>query len=321
MLSPGDINTKKFEKSAFGYRIDDVDQYLSMVAEEYAKILHENDELEKKIVVLADKLEEYRQQESSLSAALLGAQKMGDKLISDAKEQVANIIGEANARAAKIIENAQREVSRERTELIRVQREIAAFKSKLLAMYTSQMDMIRALPDADRPRNEQPEPAQPQEKPAKFVYSDVQEVEDVHPIDHPERMPERMKFEDSPEPAFAEPTRQAEPQPEPPKFTQPEQPPKFAQPEPQRPTTAPKGFVPNLADDEIAESSYHTPPVAPAKTKKPMMGIDIPFEKDAADDIPLAADQPSSKFGELKFGAGYDLTRDSGFGMGKRKKR
>lgn len=307
MLSPGDINTKKFEKSAFGYRIDDVDQYLFTVAEEYAKILHENDELEKKIVVLADKLEEYREQEGSLSAALLGAQKMGDKLISDAKEQVAKIIGEANTRAAKIVENAQREVSRERAELVRVQQEIATFKSKLIAMYTSQMDMIRALPDANRPRQEQPA-AQPAEKPAKFVYSDVQEVKEVTPAE-----PERMAFDDMPEPAFAEPQRPSAPEPEPeqPRYTQPKQ----------QPANKPKGFVPNLADDDIADSAYREPAVSPPKSKKAVFGMDIPFEENTADDIPLAADQQSSKFGELKFGAGYDLNRDGGFGMGKRKKR
>ncbi len=312
MLSPGDINTKKFEKSAFGYRIDDVDQYLTTVAEEYAKVLHENDELEKKIVVLADKLEEYREQEASLSAALLGAQRMGDKLIVEAKDQVAKIIGEANARAAKIVDNAQREVSRERVELVRVQQEIAAFKSRLLAMYTSQMDMIKALPDADRSRQEQPVAQPQQEKPSRFVYSDVQEAEAVKPIQQPE--PERMTFEGTPEEIFTEPAKHvaAEHQPEPTKY---------AQPEPQRPVSAPKGFVPNLADDEIAESPYQAQPVSPTKAKKPVFGIDIPFEENAGDDIPLAADPSSSRFGELKFGAGYDLNRDGSFGMGKRKKR
>ncbi len=312
MLSPGDINTKKFEKSAFGYRIDDVDQYLTTVAEEYAKVLHENDELEKKIVVLADKLEEYREQEASLSAALLGAQRMGDKLIVEAKDQVAKIIGEANARAAKIVDNAQREVSRERVELVRVQQEIAAFKSRLLAMYTSQMDMIKALPDADRSRQEQPVAQPQQEKPSRFVYSDVQEAEAVKPIQQPE--PERMTFEDTPEEIFTEPAKHvvAEKQPEPSKY---------AQPEPQRSVSAPKGFVPNLADDEIAESPYQVPPVSPTKAQKPVFGIDIPFEENAGDDIPLAADPSSSRFGELKFGAGYDLNRDGSFGMGKRKKR
>ncbi len=310
MLSPGDINTKKFEKSAFGYRIDDVDQYLTTVAEEYAKVLHENDELEKKIVVLADKLEEYREQESSLSAALLGAQRMGDKLITESKEQVTKIIGEANARAAKIIENAQREVSRERVELVRVQQEIATFKNRLLAMYTSQMDMIKALPDADRSRQEQPAAQPQQDKSSRFVYNDVLEAEKVKPVEQPE--PERMTFEDTPEEIFTEPAKH---------YASEQEQPKYAQPEPQRPVSAPKGFVPNLDDDEIAESPYHAPPANPAKTKKPVFGIDIPFEENAGDDIPLAADPSSSRFGELKFGAGYDLNRDGGFGSGKRKKR
>lgn len=314
MLSPGDINTKKFEKSAFGYRIDDVDQYLTTVAEEYAGILHENDELEKKIVVLADKLEEYREQESSLSAALLGAQRMGDKLIGDAKEQVAKIIGEANARAAKIVESAQQEVARERTELVRVQREIAAFKSKLLAMYSSQMDMIRALPDADRSRAEQPvaQPRPEPERPSRFAYNDVQEVEEVSTVEQPER----MTFEEAP--ARAEPPKQAAPLPEPERPAKPERTAKPAQP-PR--AAAPRGFMPNLADDEIAQSTYQTPPAVQPKAARPVFDMEIPFEENTGDDVPLAAEQRPSKFGELKFGAGYDLNRDGGYGTGKRKKR
>ncbi|MFA9381412.1 MAG: DivIVA domain-containing protein [Acetanaerobacterium sp.] len=299
MLSPGDINTKKFEKSAFGYRIDDVNQYLTTVAEEYATILHENDELEKKIVVLADRLEEYREQEGSLSAALLGAQKMSDKLIGEAKEQVAKVIGEANTRAQKIVNDAQREVSRERNELVRVQREIATFKNNLLAMYTSQIDMIRTLPDADRKRRETPA-AKTEDKPAKFVYNDVQDVEEVKPVSSPDKG--QGTFGDTSRQPVAHEGKSAS--------------------EPQKTVSSPKGFMPNLADDDIADSAYQTPAAPPLpKGKAPAFGIDIPFEEDATDDVPLAADPSGSKFGELKFGAGYDLDHDGSFGMGKRKKR
>ncbi len=281
MLSPGDINTKKFEKAAFGYRADDVDHYLTAIAEEYARVMHENDELEKKLGSMAVKIEEYQQQEKSLSAALLGAQKMSDQLLNEAKEKVTQIIGEANSRAQKIIESAQAEVQRERSELLRVQQEISTFKNKLLSMYKSQIDLIKALPDADRSRREEPKA---EEK--RFVYNNVQEVEEVSAV---------VQETDS-------------------VLTQ-----KPAEPSQIRAAGAPKGFVPNLADDEIANSVYQPSFGAKnEKTEKPA-GITIPFESAKADEVKLAADT-SSKFGELKFGAAYDFNRDTGFGAGKRKK-
>ncbi|SDM90830.1 DivIVA domain-containing protein [Acetanaerobacterium elongatum] len=315
MLSPGDINTKKFEKSAFGYRVDDVDTYLTAVAEDYAKLLHDNNELENKMVVLADRLEEYRKEENSLSAALLGAQKMSDSLLREAKEKAEQIINEANLKAQRIVEAAQKQVLFERNELVRVQREIGIFKSNLLSMYKSQMDLIRALPEGNRARPEQEAPATREEKPARFVYDDVQEVEEVKAVEQPQPV---IAFE-SAQPAAApvEPVKQTpiEPVQE------------AAQPQlaPKQPTAAGKGFVPNLADDDISTADYHNTyqGYAQKAAKPPVSSSSIKFEKEENEEVPLTTEPATSRFGELKFGAAYDLKRDNSFGGNKsfRKKR
>ena len=70
MITPGEINTKRFEKASFGgYKTEDVDSYLTLLAGEFAKISEENTVLEEKIVVLVDKLEEYKADEDSLKSA------------------------------------------------------------------------------------------------------------------------------------------------------------------------------------------------------------------------------------------------------------
>ena len=80
MLTPNDIANKKFEKSMNRYKIEEVDSFLNQVAEEMDNLIADKRDLEKKIMVLADKLEEYKQDEESLRAALLGAQKLGGRL-------------------------------------------------------------------------------------------------------------------------------------------------------------------------------------------------------------------------------------------------
>ena len=74
--------------------------------------------------------------------------------------------------------------------------------------------------------------------------------------------------------------------------------------------------MPNLVDEDVpqrvdAYSGYNNT----AQQQTPAESIDIPFE----DEVQLEADT-GSRFGELKFGAGYNLERED-YGKGQRKKR
>ena len=81
MLTPNDIANKKFDKAMGGYRIDDVEAFLSQVSDTVIALYEDKKNLEEKIEILAEKLEEYRADEDSLRNALLGAQKLGDSVI------------------------------------------------------------------------------------------------------------------------------------------------------------------------------------------------------------------------------------------------
>ena len=54
MLSVNQINEKKFEKAALGYRPESVDSFLFEISEEYKAVVEENKQLQAKIKVLAD---------------------------------------------------------------------------------------------------------------------------------------------------------------------------------------------------------------------------------------------------------------------------
>ena len=98
MLNPNEIANKRFDKvMGQKYRADDVDNYLAQVADSMNDLLEEKQELEKKLIVLADKLEEYKDDEESLRSALLGAQKLGDSVVRDAKAKARDILEDAEA--------------------------------------------------------------------------------------------------------------------------------------------------------------------------------------------------------------------------------
>lgn len=71
MLNAQEILEKKFEKSAFGYRSDEVDDYLQELSAAFDKLQNEKIQMERKLEVLAEKIEEYRADEDNMRAATL----------------------------------------------------------------------------------------------------------------------------------------------------------------------------------------------------------------------------------------------------------
>ena len=144
-MNAKEISAKRFDKSAFGYKADEVDSFLNEIAAEVNELTSQNTELQKKLEILATKLEEYRQDENSMKEALLGAQKLGNTIVREAKEKADAIIAEAQLKSDDLLreatENSQKQlasmkkdIEKEQHTLMLTQREVSNFKSKLLAL-------------------------------------------------------------------------------------------------------------------------------------------------------------------------------------------
>lgn len=148
MMTPDSIANKHFDSKAMGgYRQDEVDAFLKQVAEQMRALQAEKEDLERKVEVLANKIEEYRADEDSLRSALVGAQKLGDSVIRDSKSKAENILLDAKVEAAKIVEAAQRKVEIEETALVTMKKEVTKFKNRMLTMYRQHLELITNLPD------------------------------------------------------------------------------------------------------------------------------------------------------------------------------
>ena len=158
MFNPNEIFEKKFEKAAFGYKPEAVDEFLAEVSEAYSKLLWEKKELDKKIQVLAEKVQEYRETEESLKETLLTAQRLGDSLVkdskikaetllSDATNKAEVILKDAEIKAEKIIETAERRLIGEQQAFVTMQREVSDFKTRLMSLYKTHIEIISSLPE------------------------------------------------------------------------------------------------------------------------------------------------------------------------------
>lgn len=112
MLTPAQVKNHRFEVSGRGhYRADAVDAFLDEVYESYSQMFKENGDLVRKIGLLADKVEEYRNDEDNIRAALLTAQRMADKIVKEAKESVEDKISDAQKTAQKLVDEAQQKAN------------------------------------------------------------------------------------------------------------------------------------------------------------------------------------------------------------------
>lgn len=106
-MNAKDIVSKEFDTvKRGGYDAAEVDTFLKDVSIEYKKMQNENEELEKKLEVLAEKIREYRKDEDALRDALLIAKKQGIAVVNEAKEDAEKIRKEAKEKADKTIKDA-----------------------------------------------------------------------------------------------------------------------------------------------------------------------------------------------------------------------
>ena len=76
-MNAEDIRNVTFDKVMRGYRPEEVDAYLDQVAAELERLQTEKADAEKKMYILAEKVDQYRDDEETLKTALLNAQRMG----------------------------------------------------------------------------------------------------------------------------------------------------------------------------------------------------------------------------------------------------
>ena len=175
-MTTQDIRDQKFDKAAFGYKPEEVEQFLEQICAYIEGLEGEKKVMEKKMAVLADKIEEYRKDEDSMKEALIGAQRLGQNVVAEAKQkaeelltqskaQAEAILTEAKNKANQTVNNVKVQVEQEEKNLIRMQKEVSNCKSKLLTIYKSHLDLITSLPEVED--NKKPAPAEKEpEKPA-----------------------------------------------------------------------------------------------------------------------------------------------------------
>lgn len=107
MITPQQIDQVSFSKASFGgYNMQQVDEFLEPLTEDYVTLYKENALLKSKMRVLAGKLEEYRKSGVEAKNASGEAKAAADKMLLDTKAKCDRMLKEATAKAQAITASA-----------------------------------------------------------------------------------------------------------------------------------------------------------------------------------------------------------------------
>ena len=220
MISSEDVRRVTFDKAMRGYRCDDVDDYLKQVAESMDALAAKNDEMQKNLVVLAQRIDQYRAEEDTLRTTMINAPRLGENVIREAKQKAAEIIRAANMKADDREQRARDDVELAKQEIVTLKSEADSFKRSLMEMYRKHINLISKMPEYNPPAQEEapqpaPQPAadQPYAEPAPEAVPYTEPVPAPAPVQEPE--PQATSYYNPAETAPApEQTPVAEPAPE-----------------------------------------------------------------------------------------------------------
>ena len=157
MFTPQQIEQISFGKATFGgYNMDDVDEFLEPLCEDYVTLYKENALLKSKMRVLVGKLEEYRKNEAAMKEAVAEAKKTCDKMVHDAEVKCEQMLKSAPAAATG---NADALVAAENDRVEEARKVAASRIDEIQEQMRSCIQALDRIKLANQPKAAEPAPA------------------------------------------------------------------------------------------------------------------------------------------------------------------
>ena len=146
MITADDVRNVTFSRAARGYKINEVDDFLEQVIDSIEQMKKDQADLLQKIEVLADRIQEYRNDEDSIRSALLTAQKSADKILKDANEEKERLLADARQQADDAVRLSQEKsiniATETREKVSQVLSEAKEKSSKIMADAKAQSEQM-----------------------------------------------------------------------------------------------------------------------------------------------------------------------------------
>ena len=159
MFTPQQIDQIAFSKAKFGgYNMQQVDEFLEPLTEDYVTLYKENALLKSKMRVLVSKLEEYRKNEASMKEAVIKAQKTCDRMVMETEAKCAKMLQGASDVAIANTNSSDAQIAAENARVEQARQAAAAKITELQEQLRSCIQALDRIKTANAPAVE-PAPA------------------------------------------------------------------------------------------------------------------------------------------------------------------
>ncbi len=111
-ITPLDLQNHHFRRRLAGYAPDEVDEFLRLVADDYAAALREIENQRSEIAKLEQRVEDLVANEDVLQETLTTAQKLAEDLKRTAVKEAEVLVSEAEVKSEKVLEAAHRRAAK-----------------------------------------------------------------------------------------------------------------------------------------------------------------------------------------------------------------
>ena len=154
MITPQQIDQISFKKATFGgYDMEQVDEFLEPLTEDYVTLYKENALLKSKMRVLVGKREEYRKNEASMKDAIVNAQKTCDMMVKEAEAKCTQMLSDANAAAVAGAKNADTLIAAENARVEEARKVATAKIDEIQEQIHACIQALDRIKLANRPAN------------------------------------------------------------------------------------------------------------------------------------------------------------------------
>lgn len=144
MITPLDIENKKFSKQMMnGYNVEEVDEFLDELTEDYEKAYKQSTELKTRVDELEKSLLHYKTIEDTLQNTLVMAQTTAEEVKEVARQQAEQIIKEAEGNARKSVDDLGQEILIKKKELEDIKKQFDVYKAKMESLLISQLELLK----------------------------------------------------------------------------------------------------------------------------------------------------------------------------------
>lgn len=157
MITPLDIENKKFSKQMMnGYNVDEVDEFLDEIMEDYESNYKELATLRTNVEELNNSLKHYKNIETTLQNTLIMAQstteemksvakQQADQIVSDAQREADNIIRTSKESALKAVGDLEQQIRMKEHQYNDVKKQFDIYKAKMESLLISQSELIKEI--------------------------------------------------------------------------------------------------------------------------------------------------------------------------------